>query len=153
MNTLKRSAVLLVSIVAACHHDSVLEQVNARPAAASGVSFGDCAEARKRAAGKPDLDVDRLPVPVSQKPAPFAKMPPAVRTEIGRNGATVKIDVVVDTLGRADMKTFTVLESTNPWLVINMRSIMPRWRFTPAQLAGCKVRRIYKFSATASPRV
>jgi len=153
VKTLKLSAVLVVSIVVACHHDSDLEQVNVRSAAATGVSFGDCVEARKRAADKPDLDVDRLPTPVAQRPAPFAKMPPGVRTEISRKGANLKVDVIVDTLGHADMKTFTVLESSHPWLVANMRSTIPRWRFTPAELAGCKVPRVYKFSASARPRV
>ena len=142
-----------MSLVAACHHDPGLEQVNVRPAAATGVPYGDCVEARKRAADKPDLDVDRLPSPVAQKPAPFSRMPADVRSDVARKGAVLKVDVVVDTLGRADMKTFTVVESTNPWLVTNMRTTIPRWRFTPAELAGCKVPRVYKFSATARPRV
>ena len=145
-------AVLLFAAIG-CHRDPGLEIANAKPAAATGVSFGDCAEARKRAAAKPDLDVDRLPTPVTQKPAPFARMPADVRSEIARKGAVVKLDVVVDTLGRADMKTFTVLESSNAWLTSSMKSTLPRWKFVPAQLAGCKVRRVYKFSATSRPRV
>jgi hypothetical protein len=154
VNALKLSGVALLSfVVAACHHDSGLEQVNVRPAAVTGVAFGDCVEARKRAADKPDLDVDRLPAPVAQRPAPFARMPADVRNEIGRRGAIVKIDVVVDTQGRPDMKTFTIVESTHPWLAANMRTTIPRWKFTPAELAGCKVRRVYKFSATSRPHV
>ena len=153
---LQPTKVCLIAVavaVVACHRDPGLEVLNARQAAATGVSYGDCAEARKRAAAKPDLDVDRLPSPVTQKPAPFAKMPAAVRSEVAKKGAVVKLDVVVDTLGRADMKTFTVLETSHPWLASSMKSTLPRWKFAPALLAGCKVPRVYKFSATSKPRV
>lgn len=119
----------------------------------SGVSPGDCVEARRRAALKPDLDVDRLPTPVAQKPPPFQRMPRAVKAQVDRRGATVRADVVIDTLGRPIMSTFAVLESVpHPWLGQNVRSIMPRWRFNPAELAGCKVPRVYKFSASAPRR-
>lgn len=153
MNVRHTVLCILVGAAAACHRDPELEVVNARPMTPTGVKYGDCAEARKRAAEKPDLDVDRLPAPIAQKPAPFARMPAEVRSEVAKKGAVVKLDVVVDTLGRADMKTFKVIESSHPWLTANMRSTLPRWRFTPAQLAGCKVARVYKFSATAKPRV
>jgi hypothetical protein len=146
-------AAAAIALTAACHHDPGLEITNTRQAAATGVKYGDCGEARKRAADRPDLDVDRLPSPVSQKPAPFARMPAAVRGEIARKGAVVKLDVVVDTLGHADMKTFKVLEASPPWLASSMKSTLPRWKFSPAELAGCKVPRIYKFSATSKPRV
>lgn len=118
----------------------------------TGVSFGDCVEARKRAAEKPDLDVDRLPSPLRQRPPAFQKMPAAVKTEVDKRGAVVKVDVVVDTLGRPDMRTFKVVEASNQWFASNLKTVMPTWRFAPAQLAGCKVRRVYKFSATAKPR-
>jgi len=136
-----------------CHRDPGLEIINAKPAAASGVHYGDCVEARKRASAKPDLDVDRLPTPLAQRPAPFGRMPAAVRTEIAKKGASVQLDVVVDTLGHAVMKTFTVVESSHPWLVSSMKSTLPRWKFAPAELAGCKVPRVYKFSATSKPRM
>lgn len=152
MNWLKSYGILLI-VVAACNRDPELEIVNARTAAATGVKYGDCAEARRRAADEPDLDVDRLPRPVVQKPAPFTRMPAAVREHVRRNGAVVKVDVVVDTLGRADMKTFKVVESSHPWLAASLRGTLPRWRFSPALLAGCKVRRVYKFSATSKSRV
>jgi hypothetical protein len=140
-------------MLVACHHDPGLEEVAAKPmAGGSGVSYGDCVEARKRAAAKPDLDVDRLPSPIRQRPAAFLKMPGVVRTEVAKKGAVVKVDVLVDTLGRAEMKTFRVVEVTHPWFADNLRSVLPGWRFSPALLAGCKVRRVYKFSATAKPR-
>lgn len=121
-------------------------------AGGAGVSSGDCVEARKRAAQKPDLDVDRLPAPIRQRPAAFQKMPPTVRSMVDKKGAVVKVEVVVDTLGRADMRTFKVVEATSPWFAENLRTVLPAWRFSPAKLAGCKVRRLYKFSATARPK-
>jgi hypothetical protein len=142
-----------LSMLVACRHDLGLEEVAAKPmAGGTGVSYGDCVEARKRAAAKPDLDVDRLPDPIRKRPAPFLKMPPVVRSEVLKKGAVVKVDVVVDTLGRPDMKTFKIVEVSNPWFADNLKGVLPAWRFSPAVLAGCKVRRVYKFSATAKPR-
>lgn len=147
---------VILSALVACRSNSGLEETvtNARPAAggANAVAYGDCVEARKRAADKPDLDVDSNPRVVRQRPAPFANMPPAVRTQLNAKGSTVKVDVAIDTLGRPDMKTFRIVESSHPWLADNVRSVISRWTFKPAFLAGCKVRRIYKFSATSRAR-
>ena len=140
-----------MSIVVGCHHDPAFEEVGAKPMTGTGVSYGDCVEARKRAAEKPDLDVDRLPSPIRQRPPAFQKMPATVRSVVDKKGAVVKVDVVVDTLGRADLKTFKVVEVSNPWFADNLKSVFPQWRFSPALLAGCKVRRVYKFSATRKP--
>ncbi|HJQ19820.1 MAG TPA: hypothetical protein VJ867_05675, partial [Gemmatimonadaceae bacterium] len=128
MNFVKLCGVGAVAALVACHRDPGLEVVNAKPMSPTGVKFGDCAEARKRAADKPDLDVDRLPAPVAQRPAPFTRMPAAVRSEVAKKGAVVKLDVLIDTLGRANMKTFKVVESSHPWFAANMRSTLPRWR-------------------------
>jgi hypothetical protein len=64
----------------------------------------------------------------------------------------VKIDIVVDTLGKAVMKTFTVVATSHPWLATNVKSVIGKWTFSPAQLAGCKVPRVYHFYAAAPPR-
>ena len=131
-----------------------MKETNARPmeGSAAGLAHGDCVEANRMALAKPDLDVDSVPRVVSQKPAPFTRMPDSVKTVLNRKGSSVKVDVVVDTLGRPVMKTFTVVESTHPWLAASVRSVMPSWRFRAARLAGCKVPRVYKFSATSRPR-
>ena len=140
--------------VGACAGGALEEtSTNARPmGGGSGVAYGDCAAANRLAAAQPDLDVDSLPRPVSQKPAPFAQMPGEVWSEIRTKGSSVKVDVVVDTLGRPVMRTFTVVEASHPWLAQNLKSAMPSWRFRAARLAGCKVARIYKFSASSRPR-
>lgn len=140
-------------VVSACHRNAGLEEIPAKPMPASAsVAYGDCLSARKRAAEKPDLDVDRLPVPIRQRPAAFRTMPASVRSQVDKKGAVVKIEVVIDTLGRADMRTFKVVEATDAWFADNLRTILPDWRFSSARLAGCKVRRVYKFSATARPK-
>ena len=118
----------------------------------AAVAHGDCKEANRRAAGAPDLDVDSVPRLVTQRPRAFAGMPDSVRSVIHAQGSSVKANVVVDTMGRPVMKTFTVVESTHPWLAQSLRSTMPKWRFRAARLAGCKVPRVFMFSATSKPR-
>ena len=112
------------------------------------VRYGDCPEALKRAAEKPDLDVDRLPTPKAMVPAPIPvkSMPAAVR---GARYNEVRVTVLVDTLGHPDMHTFAVLKATHPWLASSVRSAVSHWTFAPAELAGCKVPRLYKWGATA----
>ncbi len=107
------------------------------------IKRGDCAEALRRAAAKPDLDVEKVPVPLAMTPAPIdtRKMP---RTVPDKNGYyQVRLQVLVDTLGRADMKTFTVVSATNPWLGTSVKSAVAKWKFAPAEVAGCKVPRNY----------
>jgi hypothetical protein len=112
------------------------------------VKPGDCPEARRRAAENPSLDVDRNPAPVAMKPPVLqpGQIPPGVITA---KGAVIKADVIIDTLGRAEMKTFKVVESSHPWLSAHVRTGISKWKFTPAELAGCKVPRVYHFSATS----
>ncbi len=114
------------------------------------IAPGDCAEALRRAAEKPDLVVDQLPVLVTAKPKPLQNPP---RSALRKDGsAEVKIDIVVDTLGKADLKTFKVVATSSPWLATNVKSVIGKWTFSPAQLAGCKVPRVYHFYAAAAPR-
>lgn len=114
--------------------------------ASTGLRYGDCAEARARAAANPSLDVERIPAPVAMKPAPFAGYPKSALRKDG--SATVKVDVVIDTLGHPDMRTFKAVEVSHPWFERNIRGVIAKWRFTPAELAGCKVARTYHFMAT-----
>ena len=126
---------------------------DARVMTGSGVTGGDCVEARRRAAAQPDLEVERLPAITAQNPRPFQRMPASVKALVDKQGASVKANVVIDTLGRPVMSTFKLEESKpHAWLGQNVRSILPRWKFSAAELAGCKVPRVYKFSATAPKR-
>jgi hypothetical protein len=143
---------VLAAFLAACASSPSTTVVNARPMDVTEVAQGDCAEAVRRAIAEPDLEVDSLPRPVRQWQRPFPNMPWRVKQDIDAKGSTVKVDVVVDTLGRPVMSTFTVVEASHPWLVESFRKSLPSWRFRAARLSGCKVPRIWKFSATSRPR-
>jgi hypothetical protein len=86
------------------------------------------------------LAVERVPAPVTFDPAPIPKrLPKGVGGKDGR--AEVHIRVLVDTLGAADMKTFMVVKSTHPTLTKSVRAAVAKWKFTPAEVSGCKVPR------------
>jgi len=109
------------------------------------VAFGDCVEARRRAAADRELYVDRLPAPKAKESSAlsYKSMPEEVRTAPYNE---IRAAVLIDTLGHADMHTFTVAKSTNPWLTSSVKSAVARWTFVPAQLAGCKVARTYHYN-------
>jgi hypothetical protein len=149
------SSVVAAALFAACAKKTE-PVVNARPmtaaeAAAAKVQPGDCVEARRRAAAKNDLEVDRLPVLVSG-PRPFTPTPASVKADIDRNGMSFRADVVIDTLGKARVETLNVLETSNEWFPRNLKALLPRMTFSPATLAGCKVERVYKFQTSAKPK-
>ena len=66
------------------------------------------------------------------------RFPDALRAR-GRNGRVV-VQFVVDTLGRAEMSEFKVVDETDAQLADAVRAVLPRFRFTPGEAAGRKVR-------------
>ena len=62
--------------------------------------------------------------------------------ERSRVEGTVLAQFVVDTLGRADMRTFQVLASTNDLFSESLRAALAKWRFYPAEAGGRKVKQI-----------
>ena len=144
-------ALLLAAACASNAHRGDLTpetEVGARLAPAeTPVAPGDCAEAMRRAAAKPDLAVDVIPAPVVAKPAALQRVP---KTALRKDGsAEIKVDVLIDTLGKADMKTFTIVAASSPWLATNVKGVIGKWKFSPAQLAGCKIPRVYHFMASS----
>ena len=115
---------------------------------AGAVKPGDCPEAMRRALAKPDLEVDRLATPRASVPSAVTgkAMPAAVRRAKYNE---VRITVLVDTLGKANMSTFKVIKSTHPWLTSSMKTAVAKWTFDPAQLAGCKVPRVWLGAITS----
>jgi hypothetical protein len=116
----------------------------------SPISHGDCREANRRALANPDIDVERVASPKAMTPAPIdtRRMPRGVAD---RNGwYRVKFHVLVDTAGRPDMKTFVVDTTSHPWLATSVKGAVSKWKFAPAEVAGCKVPRNY--SLGISPR-
>jgi hypothetical protein len=109
-----------------------------------------CEEVRERAAANPALDVEKLPTPVKQPSRLLAGPFPA---GVFKNGyADVHTTVVVDTLGKPLMKTFKVKKASDPWLGQDVKKTIAKWTFSPAELEGCKVARIYKVDATSGSR-
>ncbi len=110
-----------------------------------------CVLAREDAALNPRLDVERVPTPIAMNPPPIRRNPP--RSALRRDGSSsIKVEVLVDTLGKPDMSTFRVIESTSAWLTTGARQAIARWTFEPALRNGCKVARYYQFSASSPPR-
>jgi hypothetical protein len=110
-----------------------------------------CIIARENAALDPRLDVERVPTPVRMVPAPIRR--PVPPSAIRRDGSSVlKVEVLVDTLGKPDMTTFRAIESTSAWLTTGARNAIAQWTFEPALLNGCKVPRYYQFAASSPPR-
>jgi hypothetical protein len=145
--------VVAAAVGAACAKKE--STVNARPMtaaemAASKVQPGDCVEARRRAAIQSDLEVDRLPELLSG-PRPFTPTPASVSADIAKNGMAFRAWVVIDTMGRARVGTLNVLETSNEWFPRNLKALLPRMKFSPAMLAGCKVERVYLFQ-TSKPK-
>lgn len=110
-----------------------------------------CVIARENAAENPRLDVERVPTPIKMDPPPVRH--PVPRPALRRDGSSsLKVEVLVDTLGKPVMSTFVVIESTSAWLTTGARQAIARWSFEPALLHGCKVARYYQFSASSPPR-
>jgi hypothetical protein len=106
------------------------------------VKPGDCPEALRRALAKPDIEVDRLATPRANLGTALQDkaMPAAVRRAKYND---VRVTVLIDTLGKPNMSSFTVVKTTHPWLATKFKSSIAKWTFDPAQLAGCKVPRLW----------
>jgi hypothetical protein len=124
------------------------------PAPVPPVNSDMCYLVAIEAARHPSMDVDRAPDVVKYDPKPL--LPPKggfPRGVIRRDGTTrVKVSVVVDTTGTADMATFTVVETTHPWLAANIKGLLPKWKFTPAVKNGCHVAGLWVFTAAPGAR-
>lgn len=71
---------------------------------------------------------------------PIPKYPSVL--ESSRIEGTVLVQFVVDTLGRADMSTFKVLDSSNALFAQSLEATLPKWRFYPAEASGRRVKEI-----------
>ena len=80
--------------------------------------------------------VDRAPRIVGNPVAPAF---PSFLRERGVGGR-VAIQFVVDTLGRAEMHGLRVVEATDSLFAQSVRAVLPRYRFTPGEVRGQKVR-------------
>jgi protein TonB len=62
--------------------------------------------------------------------------------ESSRVAGEVVAQFVVDTTGRADISTLRILQSSNELFSAALESVIPRWRFQPAEAGGRKVKQI-----------
>lgn len=140
-------AIVVVAVIAA----ACAAAPRTRDAAMIAPPADSCVLARENAALDPRLEVERVPTPIRMQPPPIRR--PVPRTALRRDGSSaLKVEVLVDTLGKPDMTTFKVIESTSAWLTTGARTALARWTFEPALLNGCKVARYYVFSATSPAR-
>jgi periplasmic protein TonB len=80
--------------------------------------------------------VDRAPRIIGQ---PISPAFPATLRERGVGGR-VSVQFVVDTLGRAEMSGLRVVEATDPLFAQSVRAVLGRYRFSPGEVGGQKVR-------------
>ena len=80
--------------------------------------------------------VDRSPRILGTPPLPVF---PAALRERGAHGR-VSVQFVVDTLGRAEMSGLRVVEESDPLFAQSVRAVLPRYRFSPGEVGGQKVR-------------
>lgn len=112
------------------------------------VASGDgCAAIRDEFFADSLRRVERLPAPILRKgrlvPAPIPR--PYPRGVVGRDGAEFIVEVLVDTTGRADMRTFRVVKSTHAYITRSLRTAFAKWTFEPALRRGCKVPRVFHY--------
>jgi outer membrane biosynthesis protein TonB len=109
-----------------------------------------CAEWTQRAVADPQISVERVPTPLKLDPPPFPKR--LAKGVLDKNGrGEVHIRVLVDTLGAPDMTTFIVVKSSHPTLTRSVRTSVAKWKFTPAEVGGCKVPRNFNGDWVAGP--
>ena len=80
--------------------------------------------------------VDRAPRIIG---SPVPPVFPLQLREQGREGR-VAIQFVIDTLGRAEMASLRVVEASEPLFVQSVRAALPRYRFSPGEVSGRRVR-------------
>lgn len=152
---------VVLAVAAGCSGGHAPPDPSATPArVAPADPVVTCEEWVKRAVADPEIGVERVPEPVAYDPPPLPKR--FSQGVLDKNGrGEIRIRVLVDTMGVADMKTFNVVKSTHPTLTRSVRAAVAKWKFTPAQVGGCKVPRDYNWavvlgkpatSGTGTPR-
>jgi protein TonB len=107
-----------------------------------GLATGSRAECYADCGGMPYTlsanEVEKPATPRNGNPSP--KYPSLL--ESSRVEGVVLVQFVVDTLGVADMSTFKVLDATNELFAESTRASLAKWRFSPAEAGGRKVKQI-----------
>lgn len=101
-----------------------------------GGGIGDSARAGDGTGVVAERDVDRAPGVLGAPPEP--RYPDALRGA-GITGY-VLAELVVDTLGRAELASVELIEATRSEFGDAVRQALPRYQFTPGEVAGHPVR-------------
>jgi hypothetical protein len=88
-----------------------------------------------------EFQVEKPAIAMPGNPAP--KYPPYLREN--NISGDVLTEFVIDERGRPDMRTFKVLETSHGDFVLAIRQVLPRMRFHPAEIGGCKVKQLVQF--------
>jgi protein TonB len=91
---------------------------------------------------------------VQLMPNNTAPMYPQLLRSANVEGAVVG-QFVVDTMGRADTTTFTVVKTTHELFTLSVKAALPGMRFSPAEIGGRKVKQLvqmpFQFNLTKKP--
>lgn len=83
-------------------------------------------------------------VPVSlDARSPLPRYPDALRK--WRTEGVARLTFVVDTLGRVEMETVKVVESSHPAFAAAVKATLPRMRFSAARIGARRVRQLVEF--------
>lgn len=80
---------------------------------------------------------------VLDKRSPLPRFPQMLK-DAGVEGMA-RLRFVVDTLGRVELETVQVVESTHPAFATAVQASLPRLRFSPARVGGRTVRQLVEF--------
>jgi TonB family protein len=98
---------------------------------------------------RPDVHVDDLPIPLVTNPRP--RYPLALAR--AQTGGAVVVEFTIDSTGVVDLGSLRVVQSTHAAFTDAVRSVLPRLRYFPAQLArqpvGVTVRQPFLFKTHA----
>jgi protein TonB len=109
--------------------------VGGRPDGVAGVPAG-----RGSASPFTELEVDK---PVVMAPGMAAPAYPASLRAAGLSGNVV-VEFVVDTLGRVEDGTSRIVSADHPLFAASVRSVLPAYRFLPAEVEGRRVRQLVR---------
>ena len=88
---------------------------------------------------------------VSRPPKPRRGNPDPVYPEAKRKGQQVIAAFTVDSLGSVVRSTIAIVSSTDDDFANAIVDVLPRWRFTPSTVRGCRVARSIRWEFGAPP--
>ena len=90
------------------------------------------------------LLIDQVEVPVVlDRRSPLPRFPQSLK-HAGVEGMA-RLSFVVDTLGRVEIETARIVESTHPAFAVAVQATLSRLRFSPARVGGRPVRQLVEF--------